>query len=424
MSKFKIILVAVFIFAILAAVVFFSFLQQNKSGQNPPVVIWGTVPSATFEKFISEFDTKNVLDITYVDKSEVSFNTELVEALADGEGPDLLFVPHTVALSNIRRLIDVPYESYSERDFNDNFANGADIYKFSQGVIGVPAAIDPLVLYWNRDTFSTFGIAEVPKKWTDLEALVNVFTKKNERGNLSSVAIGLGEYKNVEHSKAILSTIFFQNQNPIVSVGDTGGLVSNLNTGSGRDSLSFYTKFSNPTDARHYTWNRSFKSAKSAFIAGASAMYIGYASEIGEIRKKNPNLNFDVASLPRSSAPVDKVFGKFLGFSILRNASNIGSAYTYLVELTSEKAQNILSRELAVAPARRRLLANAPSRALDALIYRSAIQSAAWLDLESKETDLIFERMVENVTSGRQSVASSLSTAHFELSKVISQELQ
>ena len=74
------------------------------------------------------------------------------------------------------KVFIIPYANFSQSQFTNTFADGANPYLASSGVVGVPVLIDPLVMYWNRDMLKTAGIAEPTPDWT-LDQMVEAAKK-------------------------------------------------------------------------------------------------------------------------------------------------------------------------------------------------------------------------------------------------------
>ena len=97
MKNFQLILLVIFGAAVLVAVLIFSGAIKTKDrnsetmGATGKVVMWGTVPAKSITGLLAEYNQeKETYQVTYVEKSASTFDSELTEALASGKGPDLL----------------------------------------------------------------------------------------------------------------------------------------------------------------------------------------------------------------------------------------------------------------------------------------------------------------------------------------------
>jgi multiple sugar transport system substrate-binding protein len=162
MSRFQIIVLVVFIVAIVAGAASFALYKGSSSNTElPTITIWGTFPASTFEQYVSDLNSTAVdsLKINYVEMRPEQFSTSFVNALALGQGPDAILIPTDMLLPQLNKVAFIPYSALSQKTFFDSYIDEARIYLNSNGFLGIPFTIDPLVMYWNRDVFNSAGIA-------------------------------------------------------------------------------------------------------------------------------------------------------------------------------------------------------------------------------------------------------------------------
>ena len=425
-NTFQIILLTVFGLSILTALVIFA---TQKSGDDDEinygaVKIWGTLPSTIVQEAIDDIEAN--ITITYEQKRETSLLQELVEARWDNYGPDLVILPYGKFIDYRKYLSLVPYDYFSERDFRDTYVEQAELYLTEEGELALPLLIDPIVMYWNKKIFSSHAVSLVPTVWDEFKGLASSMTIRDDIKIVRST-IPFGQYANVTHAKDIISMLIMQAGAPIVSA-DKGELTVNVNEKidsvyPATAALEFFKEFSNsalPT----YSWNRSLPSSHKMFIAGDSAVYFGYASEVEEIKKTNPHLEFDVAMVPQVRGSERKLtFGRMNGVAVLKekDGGNItGSLYAARL-ITSGDIAEKLSRELNLPPAHRGLLSQEPGGTELPVFYDSAIISKSWPDPSPNETDKIFEDAIEGILSSRYSISVAVAGMERQLEQVIKQ---
>ncbi len=424
LNKFQFVVMGIFIFAALAAVVIFATTKARPSGQVTlgPVSVWGELNERTFSDFINRVndqiqDKTQFVNIRYFQKDPATIHDELLEAVADGSAPDIIILPHDYIGKYSRRIFLIPYETISERAFSDLFTEGSEIFKLQGGIAGVPFAVDPLVMYWNRDIFTNANISQPPATWDDLSDLVKVLTIKDRDFRIEQSLIGLGEYRNIDHAKAILSVLALQRGSLITQLQAGNAIVASFGSGL-EDALSFYTAYADPS-SNYYSWNRSLQSSKEQFLLGKSALYIGFGSEALELRQKNPNLNFDVAALPQvKNAPRRLTYGTIYGFSVLRTSPHIADALGTIWKLASSNAAQAWTQISNLPPVQRSLLGQQLPDRFGTLLNQSALIAKAWLDPDPVETDGVFNNLIESVTSGKLSVDQALMTATNEINAI------
>jgi len=150
------------------------------------------------------------------------------------------------------------------------------------------------------------------------------------------------------------------------------------------------------------------------------ALYFGFASELSNLRSKNPNLNFDVALLPQTGEKNNATFGNMYALAITKNSKNIGGSFKVIKALTNDKFLKEIASFYNLPPVSRFLLRNHPEKDYLDVFYKSAILSKAWLDPNPKETTKIFRKMIEEITTGRQQITSAVTRASSELKVLIS----
>lgn len=429
MNKFQIILIAVFSFFAVFGVFLFATFRGGDANTKVTVTMWGTLPETDFYAWYSKTPTgqNQNITLTYVYKRSDTFDQDFVEALADGTGPDIIFLPHEKILEHQQRIFPIPYTTLSERQYRDMFIEGSEIFLGPQGAYALPLIVDPLVMYWNRDLFRNAGISEVPRYWDEFPTLSTKLTKRDAAGNIVESAVALGEFSNIYRAKEIISTLLLQAGTPItrrISQGVESVLPNNNVTGGGNPAdaaLTFYTQFANPAKDIN-SWNRSFPSSLTTFASGDLATFFALASDIFAIQARNPNLNFDVALIPQPrDVTVRMTYGRMEGLAIVKQSSDIAGAYRVIQELTSSDSIALLQETLKLPPVRRDVLTRRPGDAYQSVFYDSALISRAWLSPTPQTTDTIFRTMIEAVTSGRLRMSEAIRAAHDELNRALGQ---
>ncbi len=420
MSKFQIILLAVFVLLAVIGVFIFATSSSQSGSQLVPITIWGTLPESDVRQAIDDLETSNKAtfeaDYTYID--EADFQSKLVNAIATGQGPDVVLIPQDIFLAVKSLLYPIPYANYSQGLFQNSFAQAGEIFLDpTAGVYALPVAIDPIVMFWNRDLLSSAGIALPPKTWTDVLAEIPKLTTKDANNNITQSGIAFGEWTNVPHAKAILSMLMLQSGTPIVAMDQTTGKLTSAlleQNSSGltpaTEALTFFTQFVDPSK-NIYSWNRAEPQADSAFLAGELAFYFAPASETPTLRARNPNLNFDVAEVPQTGTTQSATFADVYGFGLLKSSTHITTAVLDMNLLTSDAAVKDVAVAANVAPSRRDLLAQTQPQAYEETFWQSALVGDNFFDPSPAATDNLFQEMVESVTSGSKSASDAVNTA-------------
>ncbi|MDO8572693.1 MAG: extracellular solute-binding protein [bacterium] len=390
------------------------------------VTIWGTLPQAQLMNIFEDFNNENkkIVTVTYFEKSKGTFERELIEALADGIGPDMILLSQDYIVRHRNKIYPIPYEVYPERDLKTNFIEEGELYLGDTGIYAVPFVVDPLVMYWNRDMFSSALISTPPSYWDEFFGLAKILTKIDNSSNIKKSLVSFGEYDNVANAKEILSMLMMQAGSSIVS--QEGGvyrstLSSNESNGvsPGEEAFRFYTEFSNPTKTS-YSWNRSLLYSRDMFTTGDLALYFGFASEYGSLQKKNPHLNFDVTTVPQTRTADRKLtFGKMQGLSILKSSKILSADLAALQILSNKDVVASASTALNLPPVRRELLSQRPKESYLSVFYDGALLSKGWLDPSPSDTNAIFNEIVQDITSGRRKLSNAVENGNALLEKLL-----
>ena len=422
-GNFQIIILIVFIAtAVLGILVFSGAIPLGNQGDNTgaqgTVVLWGTVKTGIISPLLEDFNRVNTAFVVkYEEKHPDTFDNDLLEALAGGVGPDMFFISDDLAFKYSNKIYTIPYQSFSLNTFKNTFVGAGEVFLTSKGVLAFPLAVDPLMMYYNRSVLDANGIAYPPTYWDEFTNLVPLLTKKDNRGIITNSTIAMGQFSNVFHAKDILSALFMQAGNSIIAEKN-GSFVSVLGQTGKYDLgsiLKFYTDFADPLKDI-YSWNKSFSNSRDAFSAENLAFYFGYASELQSLVNKNPNQNFLVASIPQIRNSNFKLTSAHVtGIAISSLSKNFNTAFTAANLMAKTDFASKFVASLGVAPVRRDLLKAAPTDAYLSTFYASAFFAKNWLDPSPKDTDNIFQEMIEKVLSNRMSVWEAVSDASAKL---------
>lgn len=407
-------------FGLVAIVGLFMFARfkgfDNGSDAIGEITIWGILPEEAMRTHLDTLSqtSPEFSKVTYEQVQQATFGTELAEALAIGEGPDLVLISQEELVSQQNKLSVVPYSSISQRDFRESYVPITELYLTDKGTYGIPFVVDPLVMYYNRTLLSSAGIPLPPANWEAVIGMSDRLTVRSE-GQLVRSLLAFGEYDNVPNARGILSLLLLQAGTPITGLS-SGRLSSALNEGpdvSGSSpavsAISFYTQFSDPVKTV-YSWNRAMPDARQAFLAGDLALYFGYVSELPVIRSGNPNLDFDIAPVPQPSRNTTRTtYGLSYAFAITRTSDNPNGAYATALAITED--QFSVANALSMVPAARGALVPAREDRYQPVYYPEALVARGWLSPSPSVTDSIFAAMIRDITSGRRDVGQALSTA-------------
>lgn len=438
-SIFQLVLMMVFGFAILIAVLIFAGIlpgfRSGGSANRPTLLVWGYFSQEAMAPIIETFNQEHdrVAQLVYVEKNPDTFEADIGNSIAGGAGPDIIFFPDNLIIRHGDKVVPFSNSEYSLRNFRNDFVEQGEMFIGDTGALALPILVDPMVLFYNRDLLSAGGVARPPVSWTEMIqpeiGPVARLTLFDVQGNLAQSAVSMGEFSNVSHAKEILSLLMMQAGSRIVSRNDPdsdrdfavdlGGVSTGVSSGPAASAVDFYMQFSNPTKSA-YTWNRAMPMSLDAFAAGFSAMYLGFAGELGTIRQISPVLNVDVALMPQREQSRQVTAGRVYGLAATAKASTYQSSKQVIKLLLVGQYPSLLAEATGLVPASRVLLSAGTSDPYDVVFYQSALVSRSWYDPMPAETNNIFRQMIEGVGSGRIGASEAVSRAQTELFNLVS----
>lgn len=430
-------IVVLFVFGFLAVIGLFLFANYSGfgggSGAVGGVTIWGTLPASQVKAGLDvlSLTRKEFKDVGYIERPASSFDSDLANAIASGSGPDMVLITQEQLLFERSKLTVIPFSSISQRDYVSSYVPIAELFLSSSegGFYGIPYLVDPLVLYYNRSILSTAGIANPPATWEAMSGLAQSLTLRNDDQTIVRSTIALGEYGNITNARAIVSLFLLQSGAPVTkstTLGIRADISGELSTTAvpgaippGVAAMNFYTQFANPAKTV-YTWNRSLPASRQEFLAGDTAFYIGLASERPFISAANPNLDFDMAPLPRPGVSESAItYANLYAFAIPKASRNPAGAFSAALALSDTEPLMATARASSMAPARRTLLIPGQQDLYAPIFYPQALVSRAWLSPLPSDTDSVFSSMITDITSGRRDTADAVRAAEQALNAKI-----
>jgi ABC-type glycerol-3-phosphate transport system substrate-binding protein len=402
------IVLVVFGLGILLGVLFFSGkinlpgAKDDQVGPTGSVVVWGILPFSQMSFFFDTLEQQyKGLSLSYVEKKPELLQRDLVNALASGKGPDVFMIPPGQVAENIDRLYVIPYDSYPKSTFTKNFVDISEQLLTDQGILGIPLFINPMIMFYNRDLFTSAFETAPPTTWDDLDRVTPLITKKNDAGVITQSAVALGTANNITHTKDILSLRLLQKNNPIVTFKDLNWVTTLGENTDLFDVFNWYTAHAQKENPL-YSWNQSLPKDVDYFTAGKLGVYFGYPTEIESIRKKNPNLNFAVTMIPQVSKDSKKVvYGELYSIGVSKISKNLPNAVAVASILASaENVPQYLTNTFLV-PARRDLLNDRPKNDPDrAMIMNSGIITQSFFDPNADKTNQLFVDAINQINAG------------------------
>lgn len=342
--------------------------------------VWGVFDDEdSWKTLIDAYHTQHPnVTVEYTKLRFEEYKEELIRAIAEGKGPDVMAVhntwlagftdllapmPEAVNVTHMETqgtlrkesvLVATSESTMSMKTLKANFipaviddmvmpyvkdAKSDPVDK----IYALPMAMDTLALFYNEDMLNAAGIPQPPATWSDFQEAVKSLTKIDTSGKVTQSGVGMGTSENVERASDILSVLMMQNG--VEMVDERGRVTFNdipkgtsRTTPPGVDAVRFYTDFANPTK-EVYTWNESMPSSLDAFVNGQTAMFLGYSYHLPIIRTLAPKLNVAIASLPQIStadATQQVNYGNYWAEGVSKDSANQDYAWNFVLFATDE----------------------------------------------------------------------------------------
>jgi ABC-type glycerol-3-phosphate transport system substrate-binding protein len=186
----------------------------------------------------------------------------------------------------------------------------------------------------------------------------------------------------------------------------------NGNDTSGPNAFNYYLQFSNAGDT-NYTWNDGMGTALTSFIQGKTAVIFDYSSALAEITAQSPFLNYGVAAMPQPANETVAVnYAKYNGLAVSRSSTQIASAWSFIVSLTTSAAdENIYTKDTGAPPALRSIIAADAASPTMSVFASQALTAKSWHESNSEQIDSFMNTAIQNVLNGVTDSGTALKQA-------------
>lgn len=419
LDKRKIILAAIAFLVLLGGFLVFKYgLKKEVGREKVEIVVWSLFDdSDAFKDLKDQFESAfPYITLNYYKKTALNYETDLLDALATGRGPDVFLVHNTWLAKHKNKFYPVPSDWLSVRDFQDTFVDvtAQDFIDQDGQIYSLPVWCDTLALFWNKDYFNEAGIARPPVNWEEFANDVALLTVKDANNNILRSGAAIGTARNINRSSDLLSLLMLQTGTQMVdarenkAVFDKAVQLNGQSYNSGEEALRFYTDFAN-SQKTVYTWNAQKDYSIDAFVEGETAMIFNYAYNLPLIKAKAPYLNFAVAAMPQPADSAKKVnYANYWSFAVSRTSQYPEPAWTFVWWLAQkDNAQEYLQTFVRPA-ARRDLVTQQKSDTTLGVFAEQALSAYSWYQVDNTSIEQIFADMIEDVVAGNATVREAI----------------
>lgn len=267
---------------------------KNKNSAPITLTYWGLwEDSSVLQGIISEFETKNPnIKINYKKNDKTDYRSRLAGRLTKDpeieEVPDIFRIHSSWLPMFTSNLAPVPTSTITalnlDQDFYTVYKNDL---KIGNSYYAIPLMYDGLALFYNKDLIQKGGV-DLPKSWWDLQTTAAKLTVRDDQGNIQIAGVAMGLTDNVDHWSDIVGLLLKQNGADILK-DDID------NDAKIKDVLSYYVNFR----SKYKTWDETLPPSTQLFAEGKLAFYIAPSWRVFNIEDLNPNLSFEITTIPQ-----------------------------------------------------------------------------------------------------------------------------
>jgi multiple sugar transport system substrate-binding protein len=390
---------------------------RKGGGSAATLSVWGVFDkSDAYEEIFRDFKRQTGISVTYVEKDITTYENELVNALAAGQGPDVFMINNAWLGKHFDKLFPAPTTLINPASVRELYPDVVSEDFVAAGQVwALPLFIDTLALFYNRQLFNQAGIAFPPKTWEELREIVPELTHITKEGIIEQSAIALGTAFNINRASDILAALMLQIGTPIVDRERLEAVFHRAGSGEisspGKMALEFYLQFADPS-RRYYTWNSEQHYSIDAFSEGTLAMMLSYAFQIPTIRAKGPFLDFGISPLPQPEGRRDRLdYANYWGFAVSKQSRNKAASWQLIAFMTDFKnAQSYLSKT-GRPPARKDLIQRVLGEPVLGVFAKQALTARSWFQADNTANENIFLGAIESVRRGEVSSETAISRA-------------
>ncbi len=422
--------------------------KDAKKALETPVTInmWGVFDGQdAFAGIIREYQkTRPNVTVNYRKLRFAEYEDALLNAWAEGRGPDIIMVHNTWIGGYENKIFPIPKTLQIAKRAPDKTAiiektktvDASQVKNLFVPVVyqdavrngkiyALPLSVDTLALYYNRTIFDQSGVFSVPKTWQEVLNVSGKITRYDDNGSIIRSGIALGGSDNINRSFDILSMLMAQNGAEFVDVTGSRAvfagpspLISDRRFRPGEEALRFYTDFANPSKEA-YSWSEEFLSAQQQFISGSLGMMLGYSYQAPFLRTQGPKIDFGIAPLPHINGNGTDAVGKTINWAnywllaVAKSSNNKSYAWDFIQSVTTSPSVARLYLNYTRKPsALRALIGEQIGEPERGVFARQLLTAQSWYRGKSMSTaEQAFNEMINSVVSGKTSPKEAIKRA-------------
>jgi multiple sugar transport system substrate-binding protein len=407
---------------VIIVVVLFMFAGSKDDGVAPVTIsIWGVDSEDAMKPILSGYKIfRPNATLLYRQVPWSDYKETLLNALASGQGPDVFVIGNHDLLSRGQLLAPAPAAQISLADVQNNFPQAVlQDLTYEGSVFGLPLYMDTLSLVYNKQIFDQAGVALPPATWQDILDLIPRLRVQDQSGQVTRAALAIGgSERSVAYATDILNLIMLQNS---TVMADDKGMPSFASDNTGAAAFQFYLQFADPSSPA-YTWSDVQGSSLENFAAQNAAMAFAYQSDLGEIRKLAPFLDFGVVGAPQISATQAVNYPSYQALAVWIGSGVQAWAWDFVIFAAGDPtAQTGYLAATGRPAALRALISEQQKDPAQAAFAKATLTARSWKVGDYDKIKEIFSTAIQNVLTGAKTPAEALRNAEAQARQIVPQ---
>ncbi len=412
--------------AVLVLGVLYLLFTGTRSSVAPPKItlaVWGTEPAEAINPVISAYrQIRENVTVTYIQKDPARYQSEVLNALASGQGPDVYMIDNRSLAMELNRLSPADPAQYTPVQAATAFPDVVSRdFVWGGKVYALPLYLDTLALFYNKDSLNQAALVAPPATWTDVQNFVPFLRKTDANGQPLTPAVALGgSAPGVTRAPDILAALMLQNGSPLSDAAGNASFVDE----KALQAMNFYLQFSNP-QSPGYTWSDSLGRDLDLFAAGKLGLVFGYQSDAAAIRLKSPFLNFGIAPFPQTGPSAQAgaqvlSYPSYQGWAVAKQSQSPAWGWDFVLYFTTYPDNEKMYLAAAKRPpALRTLIAADVNDAALGVFARQALTARSWFEGNPAATEGILNEAIRNVLSGKNDSRAALQQAQDQVNAIL-----
>ena len=302
------------------------------------LAIWTGYPELVpwYQAMGAEYTKAKGTKITVLSTTLREHEQKLAAAVPTGTGPDVFDVGQILAIKFIEGGLIKPNPTAVDGLLKSGAYRKTSVEQFTvEGkTYGLPQLFSTPAMFWNKALFKEAGLSGPPNTFQEKMAFAKKLVKFDATGKMTRSGMSLrlsGQGSGIaEKFRFILEPA----GGTLIKPNGKGKYSQGYDNDAGRNALKYYIdavqveKVDDP----------KVQHDAGAFVAGNTAMLMREAWVIGEIKEKNPTLDYGVAPIPAWGSGPHKTLLQHNGLWVNAKSKNIDAAYDFQLFLAGKES--------------------------------------------------------------------------------------